>query len=137
MRQKEREEFISIMTQEGVRLNVARAFLRAGASLNRIAELECSSEAADRDRVPCPKRFQRGPDDCLCRDYGSMAATGQHGDLPRIAVRGAQIERRLQALAKENGLGIITGGDPRGAVLLVTVPSGRTNDWGQRGIVAG
>lgn len=148
MRQKEREEFISIMSQEGVRLDVARAFLRAAASLHRIAELECSSEAADRDRVRCPgkprtpRRIE--PTWCLCRDYGSFDANATrggrpdpHGTVPRIAVRGAQIEARLQKIAKANGLGIITGGDPRGAVLIVTVPSGRSNDWGGRGVVAG
>jgi hypothetical protein len=148
MRQKEREEFISIMSQEGVRLDVARAFLRAGASLHRIAELECSSEAADRDRVRCPGKprtpRQPEPAGCLCRDYGSYdpdATTGgkssPHGTVPRIAVRGAQIEARLQKIAKANGLGVITGGDPRGAVLIVTLPSGRSNDWGGRGVVAG
>lgn len=147
MRQKERKEFIGIMSREGVRLDVARAFLRAGASLHRIAELECSSEAADRDRVPCPGKLAKVDTGfCLCRDYGSYHADGNpggampraaHGTVPRIVVRGAKIEARVHKLAKANGLGVVMGGDPRGAVLIVTVPSGRSNDWGGRGVVAG
>lgn len=160
MKQSEREEFISIMSQEGVPLHVSRAFLRAAASLHRLAELECSSEAADRDRVSCPTKYARqDPGTCLCRDYGSYESPGHdadcarrvhganectckqnraaHGTIPRYMVSQDRIEKRVHKLAKANGLGVITGGDPRGAVLIVTVPSGRTNDWGGRGIVAG
>lgn len=28
----------------------------------------------------------------------------------------------------------LIGGDPRGAIVKIVVPSGRTNDWGQEGI---
>ena len=145
-RQSDREEFISIMAQEGVPLSVARGFLRAGATLHRLAELECSSEAANNDRVRCPKEFWRA-DGCLCADYGDFDYTNtgnlwttdpaRHGKVARINVKAARVEAHVAKLAAKHGLGVITGGDPRGAVLLVTVPSGRTNDWGKRGIVAG
>ena len=52
--QRERDEFISRMTREGLPLHVTQALLRAATTLQRYAELACSSEAADRDRVPCP-----------------------------------------------------------------------------------
>jgi hypothetical protein len=142
MRQKDREEFISIMSAEGVPLAVSRQLLRAGATLHRLAELECSSEAADRDQVPCPG----GADSCLCRDYGSYTppsvvsyAPGRygHGTVPRITVQADRRRRRVEGLCRAQGLAPIFGGDPRGAVLIIKVPSGRTNDWGQRGVVAG
>lgn len=147
MRQKDREEFIAIMAAEGISVDVSRKLLAAGATLHRLAELECSSEAADRDRVWCPNRFKK-PEapTCLCRDYGAYDEENaraleqpgpRHGKIPRIAVRGDRLQRRIEKLCAANKLEAIFGGDPRGAVLLVKVPSGRTNDWGQRGIVAG
>ena len=55
-KQRDRDEFIAIATKEGIPVDVARKLLRYAATLHRLAELECSSEAADRDRVPCPRR---------------------------------------------------------------------------------
>lgn len=52
--QRERDEFIDRMTREGLPLQVTVQLLRAATTLQRYAELSCSSEAADRDRVPCP-----------------------------------------------------------------------------------
>ena len=52
--QHERDSFIAQMSREGLPLDVTRALLRAATTLQRYAELACSSEAADRDRVPCP-----------------------------------------------------------------------------------
>ena len=52
-KQRERDEFMAIMATEGVSVDAARALIQAGAALHRIAELASSSEAADRDRVPC------------------------------------------------------------------------------------
>jgi hypothetical protein len=139
-RQSEREEFVAVMTAEGVPLYILRQVMSAGRTLQRLAELSCSSEAADRDRVPCPKRY-RTEDGCLCRDYGAYdenATTGgvsdPHGDVPRIAVREEQIQRRLVALLERYKVTPIFQGDPRGAVVKLKVPSGRTNDWGNVGV---
>lgn len=128
--QRDRDEFISIMAREGVPVDVARTLMLEGARLHRIAELQCSSEAADRDRVPCPG----GVDGCLCRDYGSFSGINEHGTVPRINVREAAIERRVSALCAAHGLVPVFNGDPRGAVLKLKVPSGVTNDWGREGV---
>lgn len=113
--------------------------VRVAASLHRIAELQCSSEAADRDRVPCPGDRQGRDDWCLCRDYGSgghdeVSGKVIHAPVPRVNVREAQIERRVRALCTTHGLTPIFSGDPRGAVLKLKVPSGRTNDGGREGV---
>ena len=181
-KQRDRDEFIALMAQEGVSVNDARKLLRYAATLHRLAELECSSEAADRDRVPCPRankpawegwRVEVIP--CLCRDYGSY--DGDHGTVPRIAVHEARTRRRVETLCatfpakhvvtsgdrtvgvfdspeqaaqwiiqsprdeyfstyrpSKRGIVPVFQGDPRGAVLKLQVPSGKTNDWGRTGI---
>mgnify|MGYP001566860551 CR=1 FL=1 len=145
-KQRDRDEFIAIATKEGIPVDVARKLLRYAATLHRLAELECSSEAADRDRVPCPRsgkpawiiQHEEGGRrvvsiPCLCQDYGSYS--GDHGTVPRIAVHEARTQRRVETLcANLPGIIPVFQGDPRGAVLKLRVPSGRTNDGGQTGI---
>ena len=138
-KQSDRDDFMAIMATEGVPVDVARQLCRAAASLHRIAELQCSSEAADRDRVPCPGDWQDRDDSCLCMDYGSgerdvVSGKVIHASVPRVNVREAQIERRVRAVCVAHRLVPIFNGDPRGAVLKLQVPSGRTNDWGQTGV---
>lgn len=134
-RQREREEFVAKMTQEGVPVEVARKLLRAAASLQRIAELQCSSEAADRDRVRCPGDRKEGG--CLCRDYGSYRnepGNLGHGKVPHVNVQEDRIERRVKKLCSIYGVKPIFQGDPRGAVVKLQVPSGKTDDWGATGL---
>lgn len=129
---RDRDQFIAEATRHGLPLDDARALLRAATTLNRYAELACSSEAAERDRVSCPMerhhlntKTKKQP--CLCdgdHDAGRRA-------VPRIAVLEAQVIRRLEhRIAAVNtdlarrpagivaeGAGewrIVTAGDPRG-----------------------
>lgn len=132
--QKEREEFVAIMAREvpSMRLDDVRRLLRASKTLTRLAELECSSEAADRDRVRCPSA---GTDavDCLCRDYGAFDdnATQPHGHIPRHVVQSAAVEARVSRLCAAHNVEPKFAGDPRGCVLKLRVPSGFR--LGQRG----
>jgi hypothetical protein len=50
--------------------------------------------------------------------------------------RERQLETRLRAIVASLGrrFGVIFSGDPRGATVKITVPSGRTNDWAREGI---
>ena len=118
---RERDACIARLTTEGLPLDVIRRLLAGATTLNRLAELSCSSEAADRDRVPCPG--VKSPDRCICDDYpaGSHAA-GRHATVPRIDVQADRLERRLTALMPA-GWAISTQGDPRGYVLRVIPPS--------------
>mgnify|MGYP001567908682 CR=1 FL=1 len=127
-RQQDREEFVAIMAQEGLPVVVAREMMRAAASLHRIAELECSSEAADRDRVPCPTTVSNKYE-CCC-DYRD----GQHEDVPRVSAKSKRIEYKMRETLKRYGMVPVFAGNPRGAVFKVKVPSGRTNDWGREGV---
>lgn len=152
----EREKFIADMTKEGMSLEAAQKMMRYATTLHRLAELEASSEAADRDRVPCPgamcsvcaalfRKLSGGVQGCavhgireatcLCIGYGDYDhETRAHGKIPRIAVRAWRTQERAAKLAKESGMEAIFQGDPRGAAIKLKVPSGRTDDWGQTGI---
>lgn len=144
--QSDRETFIMRMTLEKLPLDVTLALLRAATTLQRYAELACSSEAADNDRVPCPastmfsKQSRRHPEQV--RVVGRRA-TGPcvcdrpndgHETVPRITVQADRLERRLAALLvnlprqyREPEIlpqwAINTQGDPRGYVLSVIPPS--------------
>jgi hypothetical protein len=122
--QKEREEFVSVATRHGLPFNAAQTLLRTATTLQRLAELACSSEAADRDRIPCPASLKdlkgrprkvSGP--CLC-DLDE----GEHRDIPRIRLQDHRAELRAEA-AVPDGWQIETEGDPRGYVLRVIPPS--------------
>lgn len=131
MTRKDREQTIADLTAEGWPLAAIRSVLRDAVTLTRLAEMACSSEAADRDRVPCPA----GPDwtgvkglPCLC-DHRDEA----HETVPRIAVQANRTERRVHTLAARMGATVKFNGDPRGYVVKLTLPSGRYNTWGGKG----
>jgi hypothetical protein len=133
----ERETFIARMSTEGLPLHVARLLLREATGINRRAELACSSEAADRDRVPCPQTTPRPRTNppCMCGVPGGTP----HQPVPRIAVQDWRAEQRIQRAIEEvndrmqNGQAInvttpalwrfSTDGDPRGYTLRVIPPS--------------
>lgn len=115
--QRERDEFIARMSREGLDTDTARKLLRAATTMQRYAELACSSEAADRDRIPCPAIKSGQPADCLC----DRPTTG-HETIPRITLLDHQLTQRT-IKAMPAGWTIDTQGDPRGYVLRVIPPS--------------
>lgn len=123
--QRDREDFIARMTREGLPIDVTRLLLREATGLNRRAELACSSEAADRDRVPCPGSKSHDPNDCICDAQPSRESDdypADHQDVTRIAVKDWQSERRI-ARSLPEGWTLQTAGDPRGYTLRVVPPS--------------
>ena len=99
--------------------------------MQRYAELSCSSEAADRDRVPCP--HVRNPKDaCLC-DGTTVIGVGTeytHTDVSRIAVLDWRTEVRAEK-ALPPGWTLDTQGDPRGYVLRVIPQSYTARNQGK------
>ena len=71
---KERDEFLSIMGGEKIPVSVTRALLRHATTLQKLAELECSSERADRDRVPCPAATGWIPPHCRYAPSGGRGS---------------------------------------------------------------
>lgn len=151
--QHEREDFIARMTQEGLPLDVTRLLLREATGFNRRAELACSSEAADRDRVPCPASKTHNPNDCLCDVQPSRESVdylAEHELVTRISVQDWRAEERIRkAFVKVNiainqrdiGKGctrepfgvwkFMTAGDPRGYTLRVIPPSYAARNQGK------
>lgn len=137
--QGEREEFIARMTKEGLAIDAILTLLRCATSINRYAELACSSEAADRDRVKCPAWVKYGPyvDDvpdkadpkvpCLCDcDHDGIGRDGNpasvHTKIPRYRLLDYRAEQRAIAAVPAEWR-VITEGDPRGYTLRVIPPS--------------
>lgn len=123
--QAERDQFIARMTQEGLDLYAIHALLRCATTLQRLAELACSSEAADRDRIPCPgvRNTLEHPNKypCIC-DGSSSTDYGVHENIPRIRLQDWRAEQRAIA-AVPAGWEVQTQGDPRGYTLRVIPPS--------------
>ena len=140
--QRARGEAIAQLTKYGLPYHVIEVLLRAATTINRLAELACSSEAADRDRIKCPAWEQRGivvlPDPprrknlrpCLC-DLETYIdpATGKahptiqrHTKIPRIRLQDWHAEQRA-IRAMPPGWAIVTSGDPRGYTLRVVPPA--------------
>jgi hypothetical protein len=121
--QKDRDEFIARMAAEGMPLEVSRQLLSKAATLQRLAEAQCNgdwpADNGERPTVQCTE--------CMGGWVPSVLRKGLCPDCRTSA----RVKALVQALP---GFGVILSGDPRGAVVKVTVPSGRTNDWGQNGI---
>lgn len=120
--QRDRDEFISIATQEGLSLDIALKLLRYATRLQRLAVAQCNgdwpADNGERKVEYCP--------DC---ESGFVKSSFVKGICPDC--RAGQLVSELLAPTEAKP---ILGGDPRGAVLKITVPSGRTNDWGRTGI---
>lgn len=136
--QQERDEFIATMSQAGLPISAIRKVLARANTLQRNAELSCSSEAADRDRVPCPA-IRPGKDaDCCCDRFlcecghsiNQHANSGspcddcdctkliqKHESVPRIDRQSHRIGQELKALLEPKGFTVDSYGDPRGCVL--------------------
>ncbi len=121
--QAERDQFIARMSREGLSYQAIIKLLRCATTINRLAEMACSSEAADRDRIPCPAEKSGDMDDCLCDGHiPHGSADFAHQDIPRIRLQDYQAEQRA-IKAVPAGWTITTQGDPRGYTLRVIPPS--------------
>ena len=129
---KQREQFIATVSAEGLPLSVILTILAKATTLQKIAELSCSSASADRDRVKCPQSTNPAKE-CLC---STIIEKGQfHESVPRIDVQEARIKRQLESLmSKREGFKLHFQNDPRGAVVKLAVPSGKYDDMGKEGL---
>jgi len=207
-RQRDRDEFIGLMVQEGVPVTVARTLIRHGAKLHRLAERECNGtdwelgypmglrgcpgapprrESMKSTRLSTmyrqgsgwivstwseyhgcyqlshelpyeTARAAVGAENCRHHETCTLAGhvdhhayqrdlklfdgpvcptcsnRGNHGHVSRSSMKVDRLESRVAATLRPYHVTPIFSGDPRGAVLKLKVPSGRTNDWGKEGI---
>jgi len=137
--QKDRDEFVGVIVEECIRkggrrsfahggVTLARLILRNAATIQHCEEQVCSSEAADRDWVPCPNSKLVL---CLCRDCGCYNEEEQrHGRVPRVQVQILRARQRIEAACKPWGIVPNFSGDPRGCCVKLLLPSGRWNSGG-------
>ena len=138
---KERDEFIAIATQEGLTLDTARKLLRHATTLHRLAEAQCNGDwpyNGDRDR-PMVNEWQGRPivREKWDRRYVVCPECEASGVSKSAMRKGVCPDCRTSQLVKTalpTGYEAIINGDPRGAVLKIKTPSGRTNNWGREGI---
>lgn len=137
---EERETFIAKMSGESIPLHVLRTLLARANTIQRNAVLSCSSEAADRDRVPCPGVKKEA--DCICDRYmcacghsslthtppyegtcgqncGCQKCNPQHESIPRIDRQTHRIEKQLIELLAKYGYKPECHGDPRGYCVTI------------------
>lgn len=136
-KQREREEFIAKITAERVPVDVARKLMRAAATLHRLAEMECNGYGWEDHfkRFACPNAADATAGCDLC---GRVEAGAPHYETTQGALylvrTDAQVRARVERLCAPYGVKPVFQGDPRGAVLKLVVPSGKTDDWGQTGV---
>lgn len=142
--QTDRQEFLALMASEGMHPWDAKQLLRNASILHRLAEDECNG---------APWCFNEEPRHLFYRGNpkGQVTACGEPLVTPEnvtAKIKGSEkfsrvtcpsckadfIERRVRRRLSGMPFEPVFNGDPRGAVLKIKVPSGRTNDWGQEGI---
>jgi hypothetical protein len=69
-----------------------------------------------------------------CNGYQDFRGNWDEKATERSERKEKRIHSEVTELCKEFGCTPHFGGDPRGCVLVITVPDGYTNDWERRGI---
>jgi hypothetical protein len=135
-KQSEHKEFIAAMAIEGMSVRESRKVLRLAATLTKLAEAQCNgdwpADNGERETLECLE--------CGCYWHPSAFTKSKStssinaADLKGLLCVNCRTEARLAAIVKPLGIEPIFNGDPRGCVVKLRVPSGKTNDWGREGI---
>jgi len=118
-----RQEFESALANESKltwaeSARIADLLCRNGATLHRLSVMECNGVEWNRWDTNESFNKRQSRHEAYCER--------------RTATTEALVRRRVAQLG--DGFGVILQGDPRGCVVKITVPSGKTNDWGREGI---
>ena len=108
-------DVIAAESQNAEARHIADLFMRHGRTYARLQEANCNGVGTWYGEDP--KSF----------------AKRQDRFEKRIEKRESQIEKRLTVLAAQLGPGfaVVFQGDPRGVTVKLTLPSGKTNDFGR------
>lgn len=121
--QTERATFIDAMTREGMTTETSRLILRDANTLTRLAVAACNGD------WPCDNGTRKVKPCAECGCGYAPSTLDKRGVCPSC-----RAESRVTRRCEPCGIVPIFNGDPRGAVVKLKVPSGRTDDWGQEGI---
>lgn len=104
--------------------DLARQLMRAGATLQRLAEAQCNGDyPADNGQ-----RKTEVCQQCECA-WAPEVLKGKPPTCPDC-----RTAARVSALLAPFGLSAIFNGDPRGAVLKIKTAPEQSDDWGREGI---
>ena len=125
--QEDRDQFVAIMTREGMPLPNIRGMLRQSATLHRLAEASCNGDwPADNGE----RRVE------ACPQCGGSWVPSSYRRLPNGGAKvcpDCYAEARTRAITPAAFTPIFQG-DPRGCVLKIAVPSHYTNDGNHEGV---
>src|SRR5215469_3057592 len=133
--QKQRFEFIHLFMKhaglmaghtEGDLQRAATRLLRYGATLGRIAEMDCNSP-------DYPSFMWKLPEAERLAAFKRVDQRWQK-ELDRNEAKEARIREKVTILCERFNCKPVFQGDPRGNTLKIQVPDGYTNDWGREGI---
>jgi hypothetical protein len=125
MSTKDRERTIAELSKFGVPSATIRKLLRYGATLHRLAEAQCNGDwpcdNGERKVVPCQGAEEKG-----CGGYWVPSSLkGKDKQCPDC-----RTEELIRQTCREADLIPDIGGDPRGAVLCVKLPTMNDHDRG-------
>jgi len=128
---KWREQTIAELSRAGIPLHTIRKLLRYGATLHRLAEAQCNGDYpcdnGGRKVVPCTRCESLWVRSSMVRDYTAPKVEGKYIPLICKDCRTAEL---IEAACREVNLVPDIGGDPRGAVLCVKLPTMSEHDRG-------
>ena len=128
--QTERDDFIVRMATEGLPIYKTRKLLAYANTLHRLAEAQCNGDwPADNG--------ERETAECQCGSYWAPSVL-KHTRIDKVLTPKLCPDCRTVAHVKAllpQGFVAQFGGDPRGCVFKIKVPSGASNDWGRSGFL--
>ena len=148
---REREDFLVTMQAEGMHPDIARRILRHANTIQRLSVAECNGDwpcdNGERAVKPCTRCEAGYVVSSMFRDHSAPKVQGPGESrawwIPLVCPNCRAQERitALCATARTTGEGGVVycftpvfQGDPRGACVKLTVPSGKTDDWGRTGV---
>ena len=121
--QKDREQFLATIANEGVSLDAARLVLRHANTIQRLATAECNGD------YPCDNGERKVQPCSRCESGYVRSVLSKDGICPQC-----RAQDRITAILKPFNVQPVFQGDPRGCCVKLAVPSGKTDDWGREGL---
>lgn len=119
----DRYKFIEAMKAEGMSEASARLILRNANTIQRLSVAECNGD------WPCDNG-ERKVKPCSRCEAGYVPSELKKGGL----CPNCRAEDRIKATMPDDRWKAHTSGDPRGCCVIISVPSGKTDDGGRTGI---
>ena len=122
--QRERDEFIQVVTRAGFHMDTIRALLRYATTLQRLAEAQCNgdwpADNGERKVLACSRCESLWVPTSMRRDHAAPKQTGPGENTPHwipLICQDCRTQELVTAVLKDTSYKPYFQGDPRGAVL--------------------